>query len=322
MLWSGCWENKVKYIGGKFMKEYIYRIHLKPQNDKKENPFKFCKQKSIVGIGWPLDEENLEKFKKESNFENYKKLVLEQYNKDTGLKKAINCYSEIEKDDLIWARDRDNIFYICRVTGKWEYSYENDNKVNDIFSYFPVEYVKVGTVEEVPGKVVNSFRANATLQRIHGKSIFEMTKKIYNKKSNNKLYEIKKIEDFFNFLLAEDLEEIVSLYLQLEKNYLIYTSTNKIDTAKYEFVMISRDGKEKCYTQVKTGNDKLVPENYINLTENSNKVYLFALNGYEGEDINNVICLKKDEILKFLLNNKKILPNRIKYWMDETQNNS
>ncbi len=303
------------------MKEYIYRIHLKPQNDKKENPFKFCKQKSIVGIGWPLNKENLEKFKKESNFENYKKLVLEQYNKDTGLKKAINCYSEIEKDDLIWARDRDNIFYICRVTGKWEYSYENDNKVNDIFSYFPVEYVKVGTVEEVPGKVVNSFRPNATLQRIHGESIFEMTKKIYNKKSNNKLYEIKKIEDFLNFLLPEDVEEIVSLYLQLEKNYLIYTSTNKIDTAKYEFVMISRDGKEKCYTQVKTGNIKLDPEDYINLTENNVKVYLFTLEGYKRENINNVICLKKEEILDFIKNNKEILPSRIKYWMEEVEKN-
>ena len=303
------------------MKEYIYRIHLKPQNDKKENPFKFCKQKSIVGIGWPLDKENLEKFKKESNFENYKKLVLEQYNKDTGLKKAINCYSEIEKDDLIWARDRDNIFYICRGTGKWEYSYENDNKVNDIFSYFSVEYVKVGTVEEVPGKVVNSFRANATLQRIHGKSIFEMTKKIYNKKSNNKLYEIKKIEDFLNFLLPEDVEEIVSLYLQLEKNYLIYTSTNKINTAKYEFVMISRDGKEKCCIQVKTGNTTLDPENYIHLTENNVKVYLFTLEGYKRENINNVICLKKEEILDFIKNNKEILPSRIKYWMEEVEKN-
>ena len=303
------------------MKEYIYRIHLKPQNDKKENPFKFCKQKSIVGIGWPLDKENLEKFKKESNFENYKKLVLEQYNKDTGLKKAINCYSEIEKDDLIWARDRDNIFYICRVTGKWEYSYENDNKVNDIFSYFSVEYVKVGTVEEVPGKVVNSFRANATLQRIHGESIFEMTKKIYNKKSNNKLYEIKKIEDFLNFLLPEDVEEIVSLYLQLEKNYLIYTSTNKINTAKYEFVMISRDGKEKCCIQVKTGNTTLDPENYIYLTENNVKVYLFTLEGYKRENINNVICLKKEEILDFIKNNKEILPSRIKYWMEEVEKN-
>ena len=321
MLWSGCWKNKVKYIGGKSMKEYIYRIHLKPQNDKKENPFKFCKQKSIVGIGWPLDKENLEKFKKESNFENYKKLVLEQYNKDNGLKKVINCYSEIEKDDLIWARDRDNIFYICRVTGKWEYSYENDNKVNDIFSYFPVEYVKVGTVEEVPGKVVNSFRANATLQRIHGKSIFEMTKKIYNKKSNNKLYEIKKIEDFLNFLLPEDVEEIVSLYLQLEKNYLIYTSTNKINTAKYEFVMISRDGKEKCCIQVKTGNTTLDPENYIHLTENNVKVYLFTLEGYKRENINNVICLKKEEILDFIKNNKEILPSRIKYWMEEVEKN-
>ena len=136
MLWSGCWENKVKYIGGKFMKEYIYRIHLKPQNDKKENPFKFCKKKSIVGIGWPLDKENLEKFKKESNFENYKKLVLEQYNKDNGLKKVINCYSEIEKDDLIWARDRDNIFYICRVIEKWQYDYKDDNEKNDIYSWW------------------------------------------------------------------------------------------------------------------------------------------------------------------------------------------
>ena len=148
-----------------------------------------------------------------------------------------------------------------------------------------------------------------------------MTKKIYNKKSNNKLYETKKIEDFLNFLLPEDIEEIVSLYLQLEKNYLIYTSTNKIDTAKYEFVMISRDGKEKCYTQVKTGNEKLDPKDYENLIENSNKVYLFTLGEYIGKNINNIICLKKDEILDFILKNKEILPSRIKYWMEEIEKN-
>ena len=268
-----------------------------------------------------MDKENLEKFKKESNFENYKKLVLEQYNKDNGLKKVINCYSEIEKDDLIWVRDRDNIFYICRVIEKWQYDYKDDNEKNDIYSYFPVEYIKVGTLEEVPGKVINSFRASATLQRIHGENIVEMTKKIYNKKSNNKLYETKKIEDFLNFLLPEDVEEIVSLYLQLEKNYLIYTSTNKIDTAKYEFVMISRDGKEKCCIQVKTGNITLDPEDYINLIENNDKVYLFTLGKYKKENINNVICLKKEEILDFIKNNKEILPSRIKYWMEEVEKN-
>ena len=304
------------------MKEYVYRIHIRPESAITENPFDFCKEKNILGIGWRLDEKNLEKLKKENNFENYKKLVLEQYNKDNGLKKVINCYSEIEEDDLIWARDRDNIFYKCRVTDKWQYSYEYANDVNDIFSYFPVEYVKVGTVEEVPGKVVNSFRPNATLQRIHGKSIFEMTKKIYNRKLGNKSYKVEKIEDFLNFLLAEDVEEIISLYLQLEKNYLIYTSTNKIDTAKYEFVMTSKDGKEKCYTQVKTGNEILVPEDYVNLTENNNKVYLFTLGGYKGKDVNNVVCLKKDKILDFILKNKEILPNRIKYWIGEIENNS
>ena len=304
------------------MKEYVYRIHIRPESAVTQNPFDFCKKNNILGIGWRLDEKNLEKFKEESNFENYKKLVLEQYNKDNGLKKVINCYSEIEEDDLIWARDRDNIFYICRVTNKWQYSYEHANDVNDIFSYFPVEYVRVGTIEEVPGKVVNSFRPNATLQRIHGKSIFEMTKKIYNRKLGNKSYRVEEIEDFLNFLLAEDVEEIISLYLQLEKNYLIYTSTNKIDTAKYEFVMTSKDGKEKCYTQVKTGNEILVPEDYVNLTENNNKVYLFTLGGYKGKDIDNVVCLTKDEILDFILKNKEILPSRIKYWIDEIENNS
>ena len=304
------------------MKEYVYRIYIRPESAVTQNPFDFCKKNNILGIGWRLDEKNLEKFKEESNFENYKKLVLEQYNKDNGLKKVINCYSEIEEDDLIWARDRDNIFYICRVTNKWQYSYEHANDVNDIFSYFPVEYVKVGTIEEVPGKVVNSFRPNATLQRIHGKSIFEMTKKIYNRKLGNKSYRVEEIEDFLNFLLAEDVEEIISLYLQLEKNYLIYTSTNKIDTAKYEFVMTSKDGKEKCYTQVKTGNEILVPEDYVNLTENNNKVYLFTLGGYKGKDIDNVVCLTKDEILDFILKNKEILPSRIKYWIDEIENNS
>ena len=304
------------------MKEYVYRIHIRPESAVTQNPFDLCKKNNILGIGWRLDEKNLEKFKEESNFENYKKLVLEQYNKDNGLKKVINCYSEIEEDDLIWARDRDNIFYICRVTNKWQYSYEHANDVNDIFSYFPVEYVKVGTIEEVPGKVVNSFRPNATLQRIHGKSIFEMTKKIYNRKLGNKSYRVEEIEDFLNFLLAEDVEEIISLYLQLEKNYLIYTSTNKIDTAKYEFVMTSKDGKEKCYTQVKTGNEILVPEDYVNLTENNNKVYLFTLGGYKGKDIDNVVCLTKDEILDFILKNKEILPSRIKYWIDEIENNS
>ena len=304
------------------MKEYVYRIHIRPESAVTQNPFDFCKKNNILGIGWRLDEKNLEKFKEESNFENYKKLVLEQYNKDNGLKKVINCYSEIEEDDLIWARDRDNIFYICRVTNKWQYSYEHANDVNDIFSYFPVEYVRVGTIEKVTGKVVNSFRPNATLQRIHGKSIFEMTKKIYNRKLGNKSYRVEEIEDFLNFLLAEDVEEIISLYLQLEKNYLIYTSTNKIDTAKYEFVMTSKDGKEKCYTQVKTGNEILVPEDYVNLTENNNKVYLFTLGGYKGKDIDNVVCLTKDEILDFILKNKEILPSRIKYWIDEIENNS
>ena len=42
--------------------------------------------------------------------------------------------------------------------------------------------------------------------------------------------------------LPEDVEEVISLYLKFEKNYLIYSSSNKLDTQTYEFVIDSRDG--------------------------------------------------------------------------------
>jgi len=117
-------------------------------------------------------------------------------------------------------------------------------------------------------------------------------------------------------LLPEDVEEIISLYLQVEKDYLIYTSTNKIDTAKYEFVMISRDGSHLCYAQVKTGNICIDFNDFSHLTKGNNKVYLFAVSqNYIKNNDSNIISLTKREIVDFLFNYTFIMPQRIRMWL-------
>lgn len=313
------------------MGEIVYRMHIKPASKKKESPFEFCKNEKIIGIGWQLNEENVKELKKENIFKKYKELVVNQYN-CKAIKRTVNCFEEILKneDSLVWTRDKNNEYYICRISSRnWEYNDDERHKSNDIVSFFrEVEYVYVGTVEEVPGKIVNSFIPKATIQRVHDENILKITQMIYNKKNGKNLYKIdntEKNKNILNLLLPEDVEEIVSLYLQKEKEYLIYTSTNKIDTKKYEFVMVSKDGFEKCYTQVKTGSVPLNPDEFEELLkkdeniEIKKKVYLFAVSEkYEGKSgkFENIICLKNEEILKFIKENKNILPERVKIWLD------
>ena len=89
-------------------------------------------------------------------------------------------------------------------------------------------------MENIPGKVVNTFRARSTIQRIHGiqqddrevNVALDLSKRIYNERTNSSfryptadVY----IDDLFDLLLAEDVEEIVNLYLQVEKGYLLYS---------------------------------------------------------------------------------------------------
>ena len=97
---------------------------------------------------------------------------------------------------------------------------------------------------------------------------------------------------------------------------MVYTSTNKLDTQKYEFVAVARDGSHYCYPQVKTGSVSLDGNNYKDLAVNGNKVFLFATSeAYSNVDGVNIVALTRKEMMDFIMTNKAIMPQRIKQWM-------
>lgn len=302
---------------------YLWKMNIKTDSSSDIDPFIFCKDKSILGFGWQLEDDNGNKITPK-DIEECEKLGRQQYN-SRGFVSAIHAFKEVEVDDLIWTR-KNGIYYICRVLSKWRYDNSYENCEADVVNIIDVEFVEVGTVENVPGKVVNSFRARSTIQRIHGykegdkyiNPALLATMKIYNEKKKLNYYKVEAIDkkDILDMFLPEDVEEVVGLYLQFEKNYLIYSSSNKIDTQTYEFVMVSRDGSHLCYSQVKTGNVSLDGNDYIHLTKGGNKVYLFNVNQiYLNVDNINIIALNKNEIIDFIYSNKNIMPKRIKMWI-------
>ena len=298
----------------------LYKIVIKPDSEKGLNPFQFCIDNQILGCGWRLYDDADHTIIPKSLEEN-EKLGRLQYPNRKGLIQVIHSMKEIKNDDLIWTRNQ-GIYYLCRVMETWHYGDTVEHRRNDLLNILGVEFIKVGTVDKVPGKVVNSFRARSAIQRIHGSDekhpSLEASKRIYNEMSGKLYYNVtpKIKENVLELLLPEDMEEVISLYLQIEKNYLIYTSTNKIDTEKYEFVAVARDGTHTCYPQVKTGNVALNFTKYDELAQNGNKVILFATSqNYIMNSNPDIIALSKAEIIDFMYSNKVILPERIQIWM-------
>lgn len=298
----------------------LWRMNIKPDG---VDPFSFCKSNNILGFGWRLKDEFGNQVVPK-DIDDCLNLGREQYG-SIGFVKSINAFKEIGIDDLVWTRYK-GIYYLCRILGKWRFDNKDENYAADVLNVVPVEFVEVGTIENVPGKVVNSFRARSVIQRVRGyyedgetkNPALDTSMRIYNQITGTDYYEIHHVsrEDILDLFLPEDMEEIIGLYLQFKKNYLLYSSSNKIDTETYEFVMISRNGDHLGYPQVKTGKVSLNGNDYIHLTKSGNKVYLFAVsNQYLNVDDPNIIPIRKSEVLDFIYNNKIIMPSRIKIWL-------
>ena len=288
----------------------IWRLNLKPSSQKSVDVFDFCRDRNLVGFGWLLS-------RKPNSIEECIQLGQKEYS-DKGFNRAIAAMKNIKENDLIWTR-KGGVYYISRVKSTWRYDDTEEYRNADIINYIYVhDFIKIGTVDEIPGKVQRSFIPSATLQRVY--DISNITTALYNYKSGTDIYLTQNVcrEDLLNILSPEDIEEIVCLYLQVEEHYKLYSSTCKKSTELYECVMVKEDGSHKCYPQVKTGrNDLLDGKDYIHLIEGGmNYVYLFSTsqNYKKVEDYENIIYLKPDTILAFMESHKEMLPERVRAW--------
>lgn len=290
----------------------VWRIHLK--NDiadgyTLDDLLNFCKDNKLIGVGWSditTREDSELAIKKEA-------LV---YPDATTAMKAVNSMRKIKEEDLVWARI-DNIYYLCRVIGQWKESVPNDkHKEFEVSNYVNVEWLQIGMEELIPEKVVSSFRTAAPVQSIS--DVDEISKHIWNKYSKINYYtKIDRRADIWEVLPSECVEEIVLLYLQMEKGFHIYSTTMKYSAWKYECTMINKEGI-LAYPQVKNGTVVVRADNYmdaINL-EPTAQVYLFSTGEkYIKNQCENIHFIYKKELEEFVKNNRRLLPGLTESWI-------
>jgi hypothetical protein len=168
----------------------------------------------------------------------------------------------------------------------------------DVANIFRVVFKSVD-IDAVPGKVVACFRATRSIQEVADTRALEYSKHLWNTLSNEQVYQIDKTEfsDIFMMLDDEETEDLVFLYLQSQGWYVIPNS-RKGDSMSFEYLAVNPMTGEKALSQVKTGQTTIHKDDYVHYLQ---KIFLFQSNElYTGVGSSNIVCISRDELLKFL----------------------
>lgn len=275
---------------------YVFRMHIRPKGGTADMraTFDYCYKNGLLGVGWRTNSERNTK-----NWDEYfnEASLIPEYGK-LNVCKYIRKW--VAEDSLVWTRDAQGQYYLARVESGWEYwtSPEAKKLDIDVANIFRCVFQKVAT-DAVPGKIVACFRASRTIQEIADKKAREYSKHLWNTLSKKQVYQIDKsaFSDIFMMLDDEETEDLLFLYLQSQGWYVVPNS-RKADTMSFEYFVVKPVSGEMAGAQVKTGETPLCRDNYVDYPH---KVFLFQSNErYTGSGAENVVCVSREALLKFL----------------------
>lgn len=273
---------------------HLFRMHIRPQGGSTDmhTTFDYCLRNGILGVGWRTNSN-----RNTRNWDEYLNEASQIHNK---LQVCQYIQKRVSKGDLVWTRDTTGQYYLTQVISGWEYwtSQEAKDLDIDVANIFRVVFKSVD-IDAVPGKIIACFRATRSIQEIADKRAREYSKYLWNTLSNEQFYQIDKSEfsDIFMMLDDEETEDLVFLYLQSQGWYVLPNS-RKGDTMSFEYLAVNPKSGEKALSQVKTGQTSLNRDDYVKYPQ---KIFLFQPNErYTGIGADNVVCIQRDDILKFL----------------------
>ncbi|MDP3940205.1 MAG: hypothetical protein Q8R92_18980 [Deltaproteobacteria bacterium] len=287
----------------------LWRIHLRPSSETGVDACLFCTRESVLGVGWAVGQGE-----QALDWQTYSSLAAIKHAGDRSWRLALTpLRTGLSIGDLCWSRDQKGIYYLGQVTGDWEYRSGEAYRRADIVNVRLCKWVEVGTVEEVPGKVLSSFVPRRILQPINDATALFYSEMVFGQKTGAEVIKSPEKKDVFALLSSEDCEDVVGLYLQSLGYSLIPSSCKRRDTLAYEYVFRHRTTGHRAVAQVKRGADDLVIDDLLGVADD---VFLFTTHGkYLGAPTPRVHCIDRSTIEGFLRANPQILTQRIKTWV-------
>lgn len=214
-----------------------------------------CIRESICAVGWDLGE-----LPDSTTIDDVLTMIRAKADPGWGAR-AASCVRRFGQDaqvgDLIWTRDTRGRFRLGMIAGDYYYDGSPEARATDLHQVRPTTWLpRVFDDLDVPGAVVRAFTGpGSTLSRIHNESARQLSQHLWNNETGNpSSLSLSHDEILRDVLDPYDVEDLVFIWLQVERNMLVLPRSRARDTPLYEWTMIDRQDHRRAIVQVKTGN--------------------------------------------------------------------
>lgn len=289
----------------------LYRLHLKTSGASRRELLDFCRRENLIGCGWGVGKGPL-------TWEQYEAKA-EDDNWYGGVDGSVWALRDMPDGALVWTRDPRGVYYLARVEGPWEYLAGAEPDRLDLHNVRPARIVECGVEAVVPGKVANCFIPPRTLQSISDKAAARYSASLFaqltGEASATGAWQPTLQEVVTTLLSSREVEDLVAMYLQRRRGYLVSPQARRKDTPAYEYALRHPDG-HVAVAQVKVGHSS-VPQDQASLpVDAADRVFVFQTQGnYSGEAAPNVERIDRDDLFAWMRDEPQCLPLPVEHWV-------
>jgi hypothetical protein len=271
----------------------------------------------IVAVGW-------------GDFENRPTTLEETYDRVQAKwndSRAVHCIRRFAKapvGSLVWSRHTDGTWLLGKLTGEWRPDYSEDAIETDMHQVRDCSWApKKLLSERVPGKVIISFSyPGESWSEIHNPTAREVSYALYGELTGKPVEIPAPTPETVlkNLLDPFDVEDLVYAYLQVERGYLVLPKSRQTTNRTYEYAVVERDSGRLVPVSIKTGSSAVDVAELASTAEAEGKAIAYSTEGlYDGDDHGRVERIPTDDLLRFADQQPKLLPPRVRLWMEQAQ---
>lgn len=280
--------------------------------------FEHCLRHGIIAIGWGAQ------LPTGSSLDEVCEWIESSTSPGWGRRPALTVRrfgAQAQIGEFVWTRDLQSHFGVCRITGRYRFDASPAAQRVDSYQVRPVEWAPAQLDDlDVPGAVVRSFVGTAdSFSRIHDLSARTVTPYLWEKLHGREPppLRITAREVLESHLDPYDVEDLVYLWLQLERGYLAFPRARRPDTPAYEWTMINRETHRKGIVQVKTGQTPVDIDELVTAADTDTDTFAFSTAGlYHGDRNRLTEVITSDALLRMASEEPYLLPARIRFWFE------
>ena len=289
----------------------IYRLPLRSQKEggvPHDQQVEHCLRNGISAVGWGVEGGGLEEVLTQ---------IEETY--DRRGRQTVERFANAPTGSLIWTLHTDGTYRVGELAGPWRYDASAEAERLDCHQVRDTRWAPKRLLSsEIPGAVVRSFsQRGSSFSRIHDEAAQRYSHRLYDSLlgRGERVIAPSPEEVLVSLLAPFDVEDLVFVYMQVERGYLVLPGSRRTDTAAYEYVLLHPGTREQAVVQVKTGSSAVDLEQLKKAAGSDHRAYAFSTTGSYTGSGSGVELISSERLLEFMSERPEVLPPRVKGWL-------